>query len=630
MFQRLLSKIKPSPPAEQRNPKAIARGVGPEPQYDPSDPLADVPRYPPFDTGIPVKSPEQIVASQAELIGRIFRTAGVSREEFARLYEPIIFALARHHHLLPATATSNHRGAGGLFRMALEIGLHSLQGANSSVFPTGAGVEQRYYLLPKWNLATFIAGVCSQSYRTVSNMVVLDRNNHQWGPLLSPLYDWAKSVGADVFFIRWTEARDQVAAQATSAYLVNQIVTPEGLQFLSSDNNQIVPMMSSAVTGNPVGAGDNPIARIIAPVITRIIEDDLKRSTMNYGHLSIGVHLEPHLIDAMRRLIRTGTWACNHRGMRLWVGTDGIFIEWQIGAQDVVNLLARDAFAGVPRDPDTLADMLCNAGVFERSPSTGKYWTITLPGTAEVVETAVKLKHNDLIMPSGFDYGHLAKISLTLPPAGGSSIPDAESKQLAPVIQGSVQPSLPVSVVPPGVDLDTGEVLQAPEAPAPHTPNSNQPKQGPFGRAHDARQEKREKPRDRQPDETGGNARRQDAAPPPKAKDMSSPAERLLGALKKENAWLMREIIQCHANNKLTGKVVAVPQGLGITHEELTAHGHPSTDLMEELQLKGWLWIDKTKPNRKLHVIDVKGQQLRMMVLRQDIAAGLGLQVGAS
>ncbi len=624
MLQRLLSKIKSPPPAEKRNPKALARGVGPEPQFDPTDPLADVPRYPPFDTGIPVKSPEQIVASQAELIGRIFRTAGVSREEFARLYEPIIFALARHHHLLPATATSNHRGAGGLFRMSLEIGLHSLQGANSSVFPTGAGVEQRYYLLPKWNLATFIAGVCSQSYRTVSNMVVLDRNNHQWGPLLSPLYDWAKSVGADAFFIRWTEARDQVAAQATSAYLVNQIVTPEVLQFLSSDNNQIIPMMSSAVTGNPVGAGDNPIARIIAPVITRIIEDDLKRSTMNYGHLSIGVHLEPHLIDAMRRLVRTGTWACNHRGMRLWVGTDGVFIEWQIGAQDVVNLLARDAFAGVPRDPDTLADMLCNAGVFERSPESGKYWTITLPGSAEVVETAVKLKHNDLIMPSGFDYGHLAKVSLTLPPAACTSIPPVESKPPVPVLRDLGQPTLPISAAPHNVDPETGEIFQTPDA----SPPTNQAEQEQPGRTQDVRQEKREKRRDRPQMEENRKEKRQEAALPPKAMDPNSPAERLLGALKKENAWLMREIIQCHASNKLTGKIVAVPQGVGITHEELTAHGHPSTDLMEELQLKGWLWIDKTKPNRKLHMIDVKGRQLRMMVLRPDIAAGLGINAG--
>ena len=628
MLQRFFSWFTSSPPEEKPRPRALARGVGPEPQFDPADPLADVPRYPPFDTGIPVKTPEEIVASQAELIARIFRTAGVSREEFARLYEPIIFALARHHHLLPATATSHHRGAGGLFRMALEIGLHSLQGANASVFPTGAGVEQRYYLLPKWNLATFIAGVCSQSYRTVSNMVVLDRQNHQWAPLLTPLYDWAKAANADAFFIRWTEARDQVAAQATSAYLINQIVTPEGLQFLSSDNNQVVPMMSSAVTGNPVGAGDNPIARIIAPVLTRIIEDDLKRSTMNYGHLSIGVHLEPHLIDAMRRLIRTGTWACNHRGMRLWVGTDGTFIEWASGAQDVVNLLAKDAFAGVPRDPDTLAGMLCEAGVFEHSPSNGKYWTITLPGSAEVVETAVKLKHNDLIMPSGFDYGSQAKITLTLPPAIQPTASRKEAQPVAPEskVESVSQENSPVPTSGPGghdMDPETGELFNVSEVGALAT---EPPRQKPTEKPAEHRQEKREKAQERQSGEKGdGTPKRQETASAPKQKDPYSPAERLLGALKKENAWLMREILQSHANNKLTGKVVAVPQGLGISHEELTAHGHPSTDLMEELQIKGWLWIDKTKPNRKLHTIDVKGRQLRMMVLRPDIAAGLGI-----
>jgi conjugal transfer pilus assembly protein TraI len=340
---------------------------------------------------------------------------------------------------------------------------------------------------------------------------------------------------------------------------------------------------------------------------------------MNYGHMSVGMHLEPHLIDAMRRLIRTGTWACNHRGMRLWVGTDGTFIEWQVGAQDVVNLLAQDAFAGVPRDPDTLADMLCNAGVFERSPGNGMYWTITLPGTAEVIETAVKLKHKELIMPSGFDYASITPVSLMLPLPASSTSVVTDGKPLVPVKQESTLAAQEntTTTQPGSIDQETGE--------ANHAAGSEAQSAGP--QRENNQEGKRNRQQNRQAEDPHVSQRQQTTAPKSVASDTKdSQSERLLSGLKKENAWLMREILQSYANKKLTGTIVAVPQGLGISHDELTAHGNPPTDLMEELQLKGWLWVDKTKPNRKLHIIDVNGRQLRMMVLRPDIAAGLGFK----
>lgn len=375
-----------------------------------------------------------------------------------------------------------------------------------------------------------------------------------------------------------------------------------------------------------MGAGDNPIAKIIAPVTTRIIEDDLKRSTMNYGHMSIGVHLEPHLIDAMRRLIRTGTWACNHKGMRLWVGTDGTFIEWHPGAQDVFNLLARDAFAGVPRDPDTLADMLCNAGVFERNKGGGKYWTITLPGTAELVETAVKLKHHDLILPSGFDFAALAKVTLTLEAGAAPAAPIVPATAEKPEGREASREE-PVVEKPAKIDQETGEVLEdgdtrpAPEAKA--APTSQEDKRHGDARhdRHENRRERQSPPRQEAPPANSpGGAER-------KPKELSEQAERLLGSLKKESAWLMREILKACANGKLAGQVVAVPQGLGITHDELGAHGQPVMDLIDELQMKGWLWVDKTKPTRKMHMVQVKGRDLRMVILRPDIASGLGFRV---
>jgi conjugal transfer pilus assembly protein TraI len=269
-------------------------------------------RYPPFDKGIPVIEIDKILQSQQELIDRIYRTAGVSRADFERLYKPPICNLARHVHLLPATSTTYFRGTGGLFRMSLEIALNSLQSANASVFPGRGGVERRFFIQPKWNLATFLAGMCCQNYRTLNSMAVLTRDNAQWTPLLDSIYDWGKKLNAEVYFVRWMEDVQVHGAQASSAYSISQVVPHDVLQYLASDNNQVVPAMTAAIAGVETNTSENPIGRLVAPVITRVIEDDLKRSATNYGHLVIGAHLEMHLVDAMRRLVRGGKWIANN------------------------------------------------------------------------------------------------------------------------------------------------------------------------------------------------------------------------------------------------------------------------------------------------------------------------------
>jgi len=78
--------------------------------------IADIPRYPPFDRGLPAVSPDVLLQTQQDLIDRIEKTAGLTPDEFRNRIMPVIRNLARYVHLLPATNTGHHRGAGGLFR----------------------------------------------------------------------------------------------------------------------------------------------------------------------------------------------------------------------------------------------------------------------------------------------------------------------------------------------------------------------------------------------------------------------------------------------------------------------------------------------------------------------------------
>lgn len=597
---------------------AGGRGVGLDIFHADADPgdLAIV-KYPPFDKGIPVVGCDRLIQSQQELINRIFRTAGVSKVDFERLYEPSIRNLAKHLHLLPATSTTYFRGTGGLFRMSLEVALHSLQSANASVFPSAGGVERRFTMQPKWCLAAFLAGLCSQTYRTVNAMAVMSRDNTQWAPLLDHLYDWCTEKHIDAYFVRWLDESQVHGAQASSAYSVSRIIPHEILQYLAEDNNQVVQAMTAAVSGVETNASENPISRLVAPVITRVIEEDLQRTATNYGHLVIGTHLEPHLIDAMRRLVRGGKWIPNNvaSGGRLWIGKEGIFLDWQAASTDISNLLARDAFGGVPKDPDTLADLLVKASLLELPPKGGRYWTITLPVTCDAREGMVKLRQGTAILPSGFDMAPYATIQLTM------SAPSAMSKQSRPQAEGSeLQPA------PPGDSTQRPKSNERSDAPKNEAAQSEPKKAGDNenlpGLSRGPQTQKKHKPAAAGTGEEGGNRKGKTA--------QNENAEKLLSSIKQTNAWLLAEVMRAFADQKLTGQVVPLPHGTGITHEELNAHGVPVMELLEELAMKGWLWVDKTRASRRLHLVDYNGQSLRMVILKPEIAAGLGLPVYGS
>lgn len=644
-------------------PQPAHRGAGLDVYQGDEDP-GDyaITRYPPFDKGIPVIEIDKILQSQQELIDRIYRTAGVSRGDFDRLYKPPICNLARHVHLLPATSTTYFRGTGGLFRMSLEIALNSLQSANASVFPVGGGVERRFFIQPKWNLATFLAGMCCQNYRTLNSMAVLTRDSAQWTPLLDSLYDWGKKLNAEVYFVRWMEDVQVHGAQASSAYSISQVVPHDVLQYLASDNNQVVPAMTAAIAGVETNTSENPIGRLVAPVITRVIEDDLKRSATNYGHLVIGAHLEMHLVDAMRRLVRGGKWIANNQasGGRLWLGQEGVFVDWQVAAGDIANLLAKDSFAGIPKDPDTLADLLVSANLLQPNPRGARYWTIVTPGGLEAKEGMVKLREGTVIFPQGYDFDPFKNVTLTLSTPTQSTSTKSATSSSTPLQSSSetkVAPkeetqAAPKQATPRDPKTPLKELAAVPASPlekqsAP--PPSTPPNIGPDAASAEVarpsgqdrkEQSKRDKQRNKQKasqqqsasettTEAHQTSEHKPAEEPSEAlgADVSPTAEKLLGSLKRSNAWLLSEVMAAYRKGSLTGRVAALPYGLGISHDELNAHGIPVMELLEELGLKAWLWQDKIRSSRRIHAVEIDGTTHRMVILKPDVAAGLGFDM---
>ena len=624
---------------------------------DDRDELA-ISKYPPSDQGIKLTSIDSLIESQKDLINRVFRTAGVSREEFAKHFMVAIRNLAHHVHLLPATSTTYFRGTGGLFRMSLEIALHSLQSANAAVFPSGGGVERRYAMTPKWTLATFLAGLCSQSYRTVNSMAVMSSENQQWSPLMGHLYDWAIAKKANVYYIRWMDDAQINGAQAAAAYGINYIIPGDVLSYLAEDNNQVVQAMTAAIAGVEISASENPISRLVAPVVTRVIEDDLNHSAINYGHLVIGAHLEPHLIDAMRRLVRAGKWIPNHAQTgRIWAGKEGVFVDWIPASQDIANLLARDSFAGVPKDPDTLADLLVHAGLLEMTSKGERYWMINVPETFEAREGMVKIKKGSVVFPDGFDLSSFNSISLTISGAMPVTLttvaPSTQALQAAgenkpkvvPEAEAPPQPRNTPTVIPSATEEAQTPPVADLERSNPKLLEGESSKDTGSGNTSTKRPKKAASEKSSKPEMTTTPQSEQvesnpQSPAPQKTSDKKSGAEgsagsgkrssemmrsKLLSSLKPGNAILLGDVIDNFEKNTLTGQVADLGYGVGISNDELASHGQPVMELFEELAAKHWLWVDRSKPSRKLHLIDMDGKPVSMMILKSDIAVGLGV-----
>lgn len=594
--------------------------------------IADIPRYPPFDRGLPTVSPDVLLQTQQDLIDRIEKTAGLTPAEFRNRLLPVIRNLAGYVHLLPATNTGHHRGAGGLFRMALEIALYSLQIANSTIYANKGSVstEARYLLHPKWVYATFIAGLCSEIYRPIVNMVVVDDTGDKWPQLLVPLHDWITDKKKERYFIVWN-VQDELdvigLGQASSAYLLNAIVPMTSLQYMNEGNSEIVATMTTCVTGATQNNMNNQIRQIVVGVRNKVIERDIKSNSERYGTYSVGSHLEPHLIDAMRRLVRKKTWEVNTKGSRIWYSSEGIFVVWQPAAREIISLLTDDKQAGIPQDADTLADIMVTSGIAERNDDDGRYWEICIPVTMQILP-AIKLSRVEILFQDMSEivpvkdklvassvqdedsdadkaaHAKLEKTASVVPPAKIPKISDGAKKntvpsvQTAPIAVGEVdkaddvvhaEPEKNSSIVPPSV---------APTNPVPAV-----------------------KPA------TGASNSRKAATPKSKTteEDLGALADKLLASLPRDVSDYLRAVIEDCQEGESTGPVFSVEGGMAISTIELEAHGQANfAGLIKALYDKGWLWADPVKPMRKMHDIEHDGKKLQVVIIRSDISRGMG------
>lgn len=465
-------------------------------RLDPSLPTAGSPpsAYPAVDPGIERRTVEEMIAANQGFIDRIKLCYGCDRPTFERDLLIPIRNYAAFVNLLPATSDNFYCSAGGLFRLGLEVGFFALQGTDGHIVSGRATISTRRHLEPRWRQATFLAGLCSELHRTLSQVVVADEKGEVWPAFMQPLTTWLTNRRAPRFFVRWLA--DHQESRALGLFALPHIIPRETMQHLATDNTVAVPHLLSCLAGSPLYREQNILVDLVKRAAALVIDRDLIASANRYGRPILGAHIERYLLDAMRRLVATDQrWSPNADRSRVWLSTDGLFLVWPNAAADICKLLEQDELPGIPKAPDTMLEILRSAGVLAVKADDEPLWSIS-PPPGKAVMDAVKLASPDILLPPHGEATKPIPASIIArkvtdsqaapraPAAATVSVPSpaaTKPRRDAPASEGAKEPSTPglfeehPCPPPPRIVTEHGELLGAESGEAPHPAIPAQP-----------------------------------------------------------------------------------------------------------------------------------------------------------
>ena len=411
-------------------------------------------------------------------------------------------------------------------------------------------------------------------------MVVVTPKGEEWPSFQQSLGEWLTGSDNDRFFVRWLPTR-KASGTGAASYLLYKIIPQEALQYLHEGSPNIVPTLIDVVTGvvNPIDSG--PMQRIIDDVRNKVYERDAALRPSQYGKLTVGTHIEPHLLDAMRRLVVDGTWKINTNKSRLWYGDEGLFLVWKTAAKEIQELLNRDGITGIPQDAQTLLDLLLQIEVFQCDSDGSAYWTIFSPLTnAELL--AVKFASPLTILGAAIEEPEKAGSLLrrTQPKSATAESVTPVETTVAEQQSDAVQSQATGEVVP-----DAPPVIEAPAPTKPNVQSLNDQEERSSGA---------ELPSD------------------------------LVAKLTPLTRDVLAALLEDHRSNKTKGATGKTQNGFAIGVDQLSSYGADATNVIGEFHKSGWLYQIPEKPNKKIHQVEINQKELSAVIIKIAVARDLG------
>ncbi|MBL4606215.1 MAG: TraI domain-containing protein [Pseudomonadales bacterium] len=401
--------------------------------------------------------------TQTELITRIKGALRFNPVEFDEIVAPVIERYAAYVHLLPASETHHHRGAGGLFRHGLEVGFWAAQKAEAHQFCLGESPKNRRDNEPRWQFAAFLGGLLHDVGKPLSDVAVTDMGGKtEWNPYASSLADWTQQEHVEHYFLRWRDKRNK-RHEKFSMMNLDQIITPKAKSYLNAPGPHIMEALLEALVGT--GASE-ALTQLVMWADQESVRRDLVNQRLDVDEYAYGVPVERFIFDALRRLV--GITKVNEPGAFIWRLENGVFLAWNHIVPEIHNLLEKDKIPGVPRNADTLADILIERGFaipYQESTEAKpvRYWKVFPEVLKGIPQNCLRLDDLELIFTGEPPAPVKAGFNAALPPPQpdvaeqsvhdqqmeGNQQPEKEAELQRPDKVNTVQPSfVPAQAAP--------------------------------------------------------------------------------------------------------------------------------------------------------------------------------------
>jgi conjugal transfer pilus assembly protein TraI len=255
---------------------------------------------------------------------------------------------------------------------------------------------------PRWQLAVFLAGMCHDAGKPVTDLTVTNKERTStWHPITEDLFSWAIKNSVHAYFLEWREGRGKQHT-ALSSLIAERIIGAESLAWIAEVDTDLVVWLMESLAGNP--GPTNLICDLVTKADQTSVERDLKTLGVAMAGYDLGVPVERHLIDIMRRFVREGMWLVNIPGARLWNIEGHLYLVWPAAGEELARQIKEDGVPGMPRTPDGILDMLTDRGMAflkeDVSPEE-RLWKIAPAVLAEKIPdiklTAIRLRDEAMV-----------------------------------------------------------------------------------------------------------------------------------------------------------------------------------------------------------------------------------------
>jgi hypothetical protein len=225
--------------------------------------------------------------------------------------------------------------------------------------------QKAHDAIPCFELAIFIASLTHDAGKVITDMRVYASNHvGEWNPHKQSLVEWIDSSGIRKYYVQYKPEREHKQHQQFSASMIlDSLLGKETKAYLHAGYEGIMPMIYEAV----LGLGNeysNPVQKHLEFGDEASVGSNLKKFVHGQGAaIHARVPVCEHVLSAARRLIASKQWQINTPGHPVWILDDTLHICWQAGSRDIIALLQQDNIEGIPRNPQTLADILIDHGI---------------------------------------------------------------------------------------------------------------------------------------------------------------------------------------------------------------------------------------------------------------------------